>query len=55
PGEYTLLVEAAREHGTYQLIREKLTLGTTPFRTEIVGNVEIKSVVVSFTCLKKTP
>lgn len=55
PGEYTLLVEAAREHGTYQLIREKLTLGTTPFRKEIAGNVEIKSVVVSFTGLKKTP
>ncbi len=31
PGEYTIYIEAAREHGTYQLIRKKITIGDKPF------------------------
>ena len=44
PGEYTLFLEAAREHGTYQIIRHKLTLGKEPIgETKLKGNVEIKA------------
>ncbi len=43
PGQYTILIEAAREHGTYQLIRQEVTLGDKPFTKNLAGNVEIKS------------
>lgn len=42
-GAYTLFVEAAREHGTYQLLRKDLTLGRQPLQGSLGGNVEIKS------------
>lgn len=44
PGKYTLYLEVAREHGTYQLIRQPLTLGTDPIAaTKLKGNVEVES------------
>ena len=43
PGTYTILIEAAREHGTYQLIRQELSLGDKPMEKSVTGNVEIKS------------
>lgn len=43
PGTYTILIEAAREHGTYQLIRQELTLGEKAMDKNLAGNVEIKS------------
>lgn len=43
-GDYTLYIEVAREHGTYQLIRQPLTLGKTPKEsTPLKPNVEIKA------------
>jgi len=43
-GKYTLYVEVAREHGTYQLIRQPLTLGADPIAaTKLKGNVEVES------------
>lgn len=48
PGTYTLNVEAAREHGTYQIIREKLELGDKAFKKDLKGNEEIKSVRVIY-------
>ena len=42
-GKYTLYIEAAREHGTYQLIRQSLTLGTKAQEGSLKGNEEIKS------------
>ncbi len=49
PGDYTLFIEAAREHGTYQLIRHKVTLGETATpETKLKGNVEIKSATVEY-------
>jgi hypothetical protein len=42
-GEYTLYIEAAREHGTYRLIRQSLTLGTKVLEGNLKGNEEIKS------------
>jgi len=47
-GKYTLQIEAAREHGTYQIIRESVELTSKPFEKTLEGNVEIKSVAVNF-------
>jgi hypothetical protein len=46
-GEYTVLIEAAREHGTYQIIRKTLTIADKPFTEELKGNEEIKSASVA--------
>lgn len=48
PGTYTILIEAAREHGTYQVIRKKVTLPAEPFTTELKGNVEIQSATIRY-------
>lgn len=47
-GEYTLYIEAVREHGTYQSIRKALKLTDQPFAEELKGNVEIKSASVAY-------
>jgi hypothetical protein len=47
-GEYTVYIEAAREHGTYQLIRQKLTLGAEPQSHKLTGNIEIKSTQLEY-------
>ena len=42
PGKYTLCIEAAREHGTYQIIRKSVSIGGDPIeRTELKGNTEV--------------
>jgi thiamine biosynthesis lipoprotein ApbE len=43
PGEYTICLEAAREHGTYQFDRRTVTLGGEPFREAFDGGTEIKA------------
>ena len=44
-GEYTLCLEVAREHGTYQIVRKKITLGEGPIaETKIKGNVELSNI-----------
>ncbi len=47
-GEYTLFIETAREHGTYQSIRKNLTIGNELFTQELKGNVEIKSASIDY-------
>lgn len=47
-GKYTLYIESAREHGTYQLIRKDLTIGLDPFKAELKGNVEIKAASIEY-------
>ena len=47
-GEYTVYIEAAREHGTYQNIRKEVTLADKPFTEELKGNVEIKSASIEY-------
>jgi hypothetical protein len=47
-GEYTLLIDAAREHGTYQNLRKTVTLGDQPFTEELKGDVEIKSATIEY-------
>jgi len=47
-GDYTVCIEAAREHGTYQSIRTQVTLANKPFTEELKGNVEIKSASIEY-------
>ncbi len=47
-GEYTIFIEAAREHGTYQNIRQHITLSDKPFREDLKGNVEIRSASIEY-------
>jgi hypothetical protein len=48
PGMYGVRIEAAREQGTYQLIRKEVELGATPFKLELPGNVEIKAASLEY-------
>ena len=47
-GQYFLCVEAAREHGTYQLIREPYTFASRAFKAALPGNAEIAGVAVDY-------
>jgi hypothetical protein len=47
-GEYTLFIDAAREHGTYQSIRKPLTIGDQPLTEDLKGNVEIKAASIEY-------
>lgn len=46
--DYFICLEAAREKGTYQLIREKLSLSNAPFKRSLTGNTEIKAVGLDY-------
>jgi hypothetical protein len=49
-GKYTLCIEAAREHGTYQLIKENLELSDKVIgKKQLKGNVEVRSACYWFT------
>ena len=48
PGTYTVYLEAVREHGTYQLMKKEITIGTQPFREELPGNVEVKAASLEY-------
>jgi hypothetical protein len=40
-GPYRIVIEAAREHGSYQLMQQDLTLGAKPLAADLSGNQEI--------------
>lgn len=48
PGRYTVCIEAAREHGTYQLIRHEIELGTTASQVDLEANDEIATARLTF-------
>ncbi len=48
PAEYTLYIDAAREHGTYQGMKQSITIGEKPFTKELKGGEEIKGATVEF-------
>lgn len=48
-GQYVLCMEVAREHGTYQIIREKFIWGETKLAKELQPNAEISAASYSFT------
>jgi thiamine biosynthesis lipoprotein len=45
PGKYTVVIEAAREHGTYQLMKQpiEITKKPVPQSINLAGNVEISA------------
>ncbi len=48
PGKYIIKIEASREHGTYQLIRQEIECDETPKLLNLVGNVEIASASLDY-------
>lgn len=48
PGKYTVFIEAAREHGTYQLLRQEIDFNGAPKQFNLTGNVEIASASLDY-------
>lgn len=48
PGRYTVILEASREHGSYQLMRKEIDLGQTAFHVEFEDNEEIGKGKITF-------
>jgi thiamine biosynthesis lipoprotein ApbE len=47
-GTYTIYIEAAREHGTYQIMKQEINCKKKPERFEIPGNIEVSSASVEY-------
>jgi thiamine biosynthesis lipoprotein len=47
-GEYTVYIDSAREHGTYQSMHKSIILADKPFTEELEGNIEIKSASIEY-------
>ena len=47
-GKYYVCIEAAREHGTYQLIRQAVSVGSKTFTQDVKGNVEISGASIEY-------
>lgn len=48
-GDYFVCIEAAREHGPYELIREKVTIGAKAFATTFTDQGELTAASADFT------
>jgi FAD:protein FMN transferase len=48
PGKYTVCIEAAREHGTYGIMRQEIEFGGAPEHFTVPGNQEIASATVDY-------
>ena len=46
-GEYFICIEAAREHGPYELIREPITIGAKAFERQLTDNGELTAASVA--------
>lgn len=47
-GDYTIHIEVAREHGTYQIMKQEVKCRKKPERFEIPGNIEVSSASVEY-------
>ncbi|WP_428666735.1 DUF2271 domain-containing protein [Runella sp.] len=47
-GKYTINIEAAREHGTYQLIRQEMDFNGKPKQQTLNGNTEIAAAALDY-------
>jgi hypothetical protein len=47
-GDYRVVIEAAREHGSYQLMQQDVTLGAKPVAADLAGNEEIGGARVEY-------
>jgi thiamine biosynthesis lipoprotein len=48
PGKYTVMIEAAREHGSYQLIHQEMDFTGTPKQIQLPGGPEIASASLDY-------
>jgi FAD:protein FMN transferase len=48
PGKYTVIIEAAREHGTYQIMRQEVEFDGKPQQFQLPGNQEISSATIDY-------
>jgi hypothetical protein len=48
PGKYTVNIEAAREHGTYQIMRQEVEFDGKPKQFQLPGNQEISSASIDY-------
>jgi FAD:protein FMN transferase len=48
PGKYTVNIEAAREHGTYQIMRQEVDFDGKAQQFQIPGNQEISSATIDY-------
>lgn len=53
PGKYTLYLEAAREHGTYQLIHQEMDFNGEPKKIDLPGNLEVTAATLDYHRLSK--
>lgn len=47
-GKYTVVIEAAREHGTYGVLKQPIEIGKKTFTAKVEGNVEIEGATVEY-------
>ena len=53
PGTYTVMIEAAREHGTYQIMRQAMDFSSTPKEVQVpINGIEISAATLDY---HKTP
>ncbi len=48
PGKYIIKIEVAREHGTYQIMRQELDCNDQAKVVNLTGNIEISSVTLDY-------
>jgi len=48
PGKYTIYIEAAREHGTYQLLKQEIEWNGKPKHVDLTGGIEITSASLDY-------
>jgi hypothetical protein len=47
-GKYTVMIEAVREHGSYQLMHQEMDFSGTPKQFQLPGDVEIASTTLDY-------
>jgi thiamine biosynthesis lipoprotein len=48
PGKYTVMIEAVREHGSYQLMHQEMEFNGSPRQFQLPGDVEIASATLDY-------
>jgi hypothetical protein len=47
-GTYTVCIEASREHGTYQIIRQEMEFSGAPKHVALPGGTEIRAATLDY-------
>ncbi len=48
PGKYSVVIEASREHGTYQVMHQEMDFSGAPKQINLTGNVEVESATLDY-------